>query len=139
MTDEIARWKSETDRAIASALQAQSRAGSAVGPLADELLAPLRDVSTGGKRVRALLLRAAHEACGGTRDGEATSVAAALELFQTAALVHDDVLDGSDTRRGNPATHRRIEALHTAQGWHGSAAKFGEAGAVLAGDLALMW
>ncbi|WP_062133430.1 polyprenyl synthetase family protein [Demequina aestuarii] len=138
MNDEIARWKSETDRAIAAALDEQTRAGAVLGPLAEELLTPLRDVSTGGKRVRALLLLAAHESCGGTQSHAATGVAAALELFQTAALVHDDVLDGSDTRRGRPATHRRVEALHDERGWHGDAAAFGEAGAVLAGDLALM-
>src|SRR5690606_6515861 len=74
----------------------------------------------------------------GGHHGAATSAAAAIELFQTAALVHDDVLDGSDTRRGHPALHRRVEALHATKGWHGGAAAFGEAGAVLAGDLALM-
>lgn len=138
MNDEIARWKSDTDHAISAALDEQGRAGAVLGPLADELLSPLRDVSTGGKRVRALLLLAAHASFGGAHAPAATGVAAALELFQTAALVHDDVLDGSDTRRGRPATHRRVQALHQERGWHGDAAAFGEAGAVLAGDLALM-
>lgn len=138
MNPEIARWKSATDRAISAALAEQSRAGEALGPVARELLAPLHEVAAGGKRLRALLLLAAHRAHRGADEGAATSTAAALELFQTAALVHDDVLDGSDTRRGQPATHRRVEALHAAQGWHGSAVEFGEAGGVLAGDLALM-
>lgn len=138
MADELARWRLQTDRAIAAALDSQSAAGAPLGPLADDLLAPLRTVSVGGKRVRALLLLASHAAHGGTRDDAAISVAAAIELFQTGALVHDDVLDGSDTRRGNPSTHRQVEALHSAAGWHGDSTAFGEAGAVLAGDLALM-
>ncbi|MFW7415287.1 polyprenyl synthetase family protein [Demequina sp. SO4-18] len=138
MTDQFDRWVEDTDRAIASALEAQSRAGAVLGAVSGELLEPLHDISSGGKRVRALLLLAAHDAFGGTQDRSATSVAAALELFQTAALVHDDVLDGSDTRRGRPSTHRRVESLHREQGWHGDSAEYGEAGAVLGGDLALM-
>jgi geranylgeranyl diphosphate synthase, type I len=64
---------------------------------------------------------------------------AALELLHTFALVHDDVMDGSDTRRGHPTAHRVLEAQHVAAGRRGSAARFGEASAVLIGDLCLVW
>lgn len=138
MEDQLALWKAQTDGAISAAMDAQSIAADALGALAQELLDPLRQIAGGGKRLRALLLMASHLAHDGTRTRAAVSVAAALELFQTAALVHDDVLDGSDTRRGKPSTHRRVESLHREQQWHGDAAAFGEAGAVLAGDLALM-
>src|SRR5690606_11531796 len=63
---------------------------------------------------------------------------AALELFQAAALFHDDVMDGSDTRRGRPSAHRAFEARHAQQGWSGSGARFGESAAILLGDLALI-
>jgi geranylgeranyl diphosphate synthase type I len=66
-------------------------------------------------------------------------VAAGLEIFHAAALVHDDIIDRSDTRRGRPAAHRRLEQLHAASGWGGSSAGFGEAGAILLGDLLLGW
>ena len=72
-------------------------------------------------------------------EGGIVAAAAALELFQAAALLHDDVMDDSDTRRGQPAAHRRFAALHTDQGWSGSADRYGLAGAVLAGDLCLAW
>jgi geranylgeranyl diphosphate synthase, type I len=65
--------------------------------------------------------------------------AASLEFFQAAALVHDDVMDDSDTRRGAPAVHRRFAALHRDHGWAGDSNRFGLAGAVLAGDLCLVW
>ena len=60
-------------------------------------------------------------------------------MFQAAALLHDDVMDGSDTRRGRPAAHRQFADLHRAQGWEGSPEAFGVAGAILAGDLCLSW
>jgi len=65
--------------------------------------------------------------------------AASLELLQACALVHDDLLDASDTRRGQPAAHVRFGAHHTDQGWPGEPGSFGSAGALLLGDLLLSW
>ncbi len=104
----------------------------------DELFDPLAVLASKGKRMRSTLLMMSHGAAGGGREDVALRVAAALEFFQVAALVHDDVLDDSDTRRGLPSTHRLIEGLHQESGWRGDAARFGTSGAVLAGDLALM-
>ena len=66
-------------------------------------------------------------------------IAASLEMFQGAALVHDDLLDQSDLRRGQPAVHKRFETLHSNSGWAGSTERFGVAGSVLVGDLMLGW
>ncbi len=74
-----------------------------------------------------------------TLDSPIVGVAAALEMFHAAALVHDDLLDQSDTRRGQPAIHKRFEALHKDNRYSGSAARFGVAGSVLTGDLLLAW
>jgi geranylgeranyl diphosphate synthase type I len=66
-------------------------------------------------------------------------ITAALEMFHAAALVHDDLLDQSDTRRGAPSVHKRFEALHKDSAWAGSPERFGIAGSVLVGDLMLGW
>ncbi len=66
-------------------------------------------------------------------------ICAALEMFHAAALVHDDLLDQSDTRRGKPAVHKNFESLHQTEGWAGSKERFGQAGSVLVGDLMLSW
>lgn len=66
-------------------------------------------------------------------------VAAALEIFHAAALVHDDLIDASDTRRGAPSAHRRFEADHRARHFVGNARRFGESAAILLGDLLLVW
>jgi geranylgeranyl diphosphate synthase type I len=135
--DDAAR-RSRVDEVIATALD---RLATDIAPAThspEELLAPVAALAAKGKRVRALLLLTAHDACGGREPERATVVAGAIELFQTAALIHDDVLDRSDTRRGLPSTHRALEALHSSHSWLGDAARFGEGGAILAGDLALM-
>lgn len=78
----------------------------------------------------------------GSSDAELAGIvaaASALEIFHAAALVHDDIIDNSDTRRGAPSAHRRFESLHGAQGWAGHPGDFGRASAILLGDLLLGW
>ena len=58
----------------------------------------------------------------------------ALELYQASALVHDDLLDDADTRRGSPSPHIHFAALHSKEGLWGNAEDFGRDGAVLVGD-----
>jgi geranylgeranyl diphosphate synthase type I len=113
-----------------------------------------RDFLSGGKRFRALFcfwgwqaVRTSDESfddqdagavtAGGPLDA-VVSVASALELFHAAALVHDDLIDNSDTRRGAPAAHKRFEALHEHEGWGGAGASFGTGAATLLGDLLLI-
>jgi geranylgeranyl diphosphate synthase, type I len=88
-----------------------------------------RLVRAGGRRVRPLLVILGHVAAGG-RIVDALPAAAGFELFHTFALIHDDVMDDEDERRGVPATHRRF-----AKGEPGGEA-FGRSVAILVGDLA---
>ncbi|TDD96405.1 polyprenyl synthetase family protein [Jiangella asiatica] len=105
-------------------------------PLADAAAAFL----SGGKHLRPTFCYWGWRAAGGDPAERAlVDVGAALELFQASALVHDDLIDGSDTRRGRPAVHRRFAALHRSARWHGDADAFGSAAAILLGDLMLTW
>ena len=69
--------------------------------------------SEGGKRLRAILALAAFDAACGAPDRRAAmlDLACGIEVFQTAALVHDDIIDDSDLRRGKPAAHKALSAL----------------------------
>lgn len=101
-----------------------------------------RETLSGGKRLRARFCHAGWQAASADRDPDLDALwglCAALEIFQSAALVHDDLIDNSDTRRGRPASHRALEAAHRSAGWHGDAEAFGRSSAVLLGDLLVAW
>jgi len=66
-------------------------------------------------------------------------IAASLDLLHLSALVHDDLIDASDTRRGGPAAHRFFESYHKEKGWQGDSEHFGRSAAVLLGDLLFTW
>jgi geranylgeranyl diphosphate synthase type I len=72
-------------------------------------------------------------------DDRMVPAAAALELFQACAIIHDDVMDRSDLRRGRPAVHRRFAAMHRAAEWGSDREGFGAGAAILVGDLCLGW
>jgi geranylgeranyl diphosphate synthase, type I len=115
-------------------------------------LAPFTDYSkellAGGKRFRALFCYwGNHAVVDATTDAPTddddlsvlATAATALELFHAAALVHDDIMDNSDTRRGRPSAHRHFELMHRESNWLGDAEAFGRSSALLLGDLLLAW
>lgn len=104
------------------------------------LLDSIRQLSTGGKRLRALLCYWGWRGAGGAaNDPRVVRAGAAIELFQSAALIHDDIIDRSATRRGAPAVHKQFENMHAEQGWRGDRNLFGMTGGIIAGDLCLSW
>jgi geranylgeranyl diphosphate synthase type I len=104
---------------------------------ADDLV---RFVLSGGKRLRPVFGWWGWRAAGGTEGADAVLRAVgALELIQACALVHDDLIDDSATRRGEPTVHARWAAAHRDGSWAGDPARFGAAVAILLGDIALAW
>jgi geranylgeranyl diphosphate synthase type I len=117
---------------------------SRLAPLGDDaarLLADAVAAVSGGKRFRAAFCYWGHRAVEPDPADEVALVraCASLELLHASALVHDDYMDASDTRRGRPATHRKLAGEHRAAGWRGDPEQYGAAGAILLGDLLLSW
>jgi geranylgeranyl diphosphate synthase type I len=110
----------------------------------EALIAPIEAlralVKVGGKRLRPVFCQWGFVGVGGDPDDPAlVDAAAGLELLHTFALLHDDVMDGSNTRRGTEAVHRRFMRLHREQRWQGEDRRFGEGVAILVGDLAFVY
>ncbi|MEP6624480.1 MAG: polyprenyl synthetase family protein [Acidimicrobiia bacterium] len=119
---EIARWTlvDETLRAPLEALQSL--------------------VMAGGKRLRPAFCHWAYVGAGGDpADPTVVDVGAALELLHTFALVHDDVMDNADRRRGQPSVHAAAITTHGEQRWRGEDRRFGEGVAILVGDFAFVY
>ncbi len=111
-----------------------------LGPDLDEFVSAAVDFVRGGKRLRPLFCRAGWLVAGGDpNDARLVHAAAALEWLQGSALVHDDLMDDSDTRRGRPSVHRDFEAKHRDAALVGDPERHGAAVAVLLGDLMLSW
>jgi len=134
-SDLRARVQAVVDAEISS----QSQVLSEIGDDLTSLVAAIGDLLQGGKRLRAAFLYWGYRAGGGPDNEAIIRAATAMEFFQAAALLHDDVMDDSDTRRGMPTAHRRLADQHAAAGWTGSGDRFGVAGAILAGNLCLTW
>ena len=141
--------------APAGLVEIASRVGDRIGALLDaevarwsEVDADLREplesltalVLAGGKRLRPAFCHWAFVGAGGDpSDPVVVDAGAALELLHTFALIHDDVMDGSVTRRGLDAVHVDFEARHTLSQWRGEGRRFGEGVAILVGDLAFVY
>jgi geranylgeranyl diphosphate synthase type I len=136
-------FRAEVQATLDRFLAAQSDRLAPLGDDAARLLAEARVTVSGGKRFRAAFCHWGYAAIAGAPTGaDAESVrraAAALELLHASALVHDDLMDASDTRRGRAATHRAFEAEHRSDGWRGDPRQYGAAAAILIGDLLLSW
>jgi geranylgeranyl diphosphate synthase type I len=129
-------------------LRERREAAAYIGTDYDGLIGALEEfVLRGGKRLRPLFAYWGWRAvapeqagdAGKTLDPDVLRLFGALELLQACALVHDDVIDASATRRGWPTVHVHFTDLHRKQAWRGTAAQFGLSAAILLGDLSLCW
>jgi geranylgeranyl diphosphate synthase type I len=117
LAEERARWAAVDERLA-----------EAVTELADHVLG-------GGKRLRAAFCYWAAVGAGAEEPPGVWDAAAAFELLQGFALIHDDVMDDADTRRGHATVHVRHARRLTDSGWRGEPRRYGEGVAILVGDL----
>lgn len=139
------------DARLASFLDSRSAELSEISPDIGHIMDYSRSMLATGKRFRARFCywgwragsQSEHDPLAGAETvndlDPVVALALSLEVFHAAALVHDDIMDNSDTRRGKPAAHKAFEALHRDRSYSGGSGHFGEATALLVGDLLLAW
>ena len=139
--ESCAKLLDRVDQRIAGLLNAEAAHWSSVDPrVAVPVEAVAELVNAGGKRLRPLFCVTGYLAAGADGDEDAVvDAAAALELLHAFALIHDDIIDNSPTRRGTPTAHAAYTDLHARRGWAGESRRYGEGVALLAGDLALSY
>lgn len=134
-------FRDAVSRAIAEFLDGRTSALDGLGADLAPVLDMARAFTSGGKRLRPAFCCWGYAAAAGSTEipDSVIAAAASLDLLHVAALMHDDVMDASDTRRGMPAAHVQFAQLHAGEHRRGSAAAYGQAGAILLGDLLLVW
>ncbi len=133
-----------TDARLEAFLAAEAERWNIIDPA---LVPPIESlealVLNGGKRLRPAFCHWGHQAVtgagveggGGSPTAALVDAGAALEMLHAFALAHDDVMDDSASRRGQPTTHVRHADQHRRAGWRGDPRRFGENVAILVGDL----
>ena len=131
--------RSRVHKAVGDFISRQRAILDAISDDLDPLVEAVTDLCAGGKRLRPAFAWWGWRGAGGGDSEKALHAVASLEFLQACALIHDDVMDGSDTRRGLPAAHRRFASVHRQASWLGSPEIFGTGAAILLGDLCLSW
>ena len=139
ITSDIASLRGQIDQILKDETLRYSEELRAIGPELDSVAAALIDFVDGGKRFRPIFAYLGYLATGASSQRFKLVACSSLELVHICALIHDDLMDGSDTRRKKPAIHRQFSDLHRKQSYQGDADRFGAAAAILLGDLALVW
>lgn len=134
-------FRGRLDRELAQWIESKRREAAAQGsPEMLELIDALGELLVqGGKRLRPALVYHTYRACGGPSDEEVLPLALATELLHTYLLIHDDIMDHAEVRRGLPAAHARFRDAHRERGFPGDSRDFGNSVAILLGDLAHTW
>lgn len=130
-------YRSELNTDLERQLRAKRREMKESAPESVRLVDVLSDlILSGGKRLRPALVHFGYRACGGDDPESLRPLEVATELLHTYLLVHDDIMDNADVRRGTPTAHVRFRDDHRRQGRPGDAEHYGTSLAILVGNLA---
>ncbi|MFM7451635.1 MAG: polyprenyl synthetase family protein [Actinomycetota bacterium] len=137
---DLSQLRAEIDKTLASFTVVRSAALVEIGPELVPVAVAMSDfITQGGKRFRPIFAYLGYLGSGAEAREEILRACTSLELVHVCALIHDDVMDGSDTRRNKPAIHKAFQQYHQDSSYKGSSERFGSSSAILMGDLALVW
>ena len=133
-----ARFTALVDARLSQVIERERGYYGGLDPLVDDMFTEIaRLVNAGGKRTRPEFAHLGWVAAGGEPCAQtAVNIGAAFELLHVSALVHDDVIDGAESRRGAPTTHVRVAEQHRHLGWAGEERRIAEGASVLTGNIA---
>ncbi|MGO9154730.1 polyprenyl synthetase family protein [Mycobacterium sp.] len=140
-TDQFDTWRTGVRRAVLAEIAefVSARCADTLGECGVDAAGEiLMEFVEGGKCLRSTFMYLGW-LCGAPASDATLSATASLELLHAFALLQDDVMDDSPSRRGRPAAHIQFASWHTRRGLSGSSRRFGESAAVLLGDLCLIW
>ena len=134
----LVEFRNQVEGSLAQFVQ-EKKAAWIETPLTPVLDAIERLVLDGGKRIRPAMCHAGYLIGGGSDEAALVPAAASLEMWHSFALIHDDIMDDSTTRRGARTVHCGLADLHQLTGWRGDSDRFGVAAGIIARDLCYAW
>lgn len=136
---QLSRIRHAVGEALGAFLGRQLGVLAAIGDDMLPWIDTMGELLASGKRLRPAFCYWGWRASAGPDCPEVFRAAAALELLHASALVHDDLMDASDTRRGHPAVHKQFASRSMAAGYAAASEQFGAGAAILIGDMLLAW
>lgn len=136
---QLASFKIEFEKRLEELLRFEGAKAMKIDPQYAIFIKILEEFTMrGGKRIRPAFMYFSFLACGGSEKAEIMKAARSVELLQTFLLMHDDLVDRSDLRRGQPTTHRMFEKEFERLDLSGDREHFGQSTAMICGDIAHM-
>ncbi len=133
---ELTSLKEEIEKQIESFLNSKIKSAGKISRYNQNGIADIKEFTLrGGKRIRPILLYKVYTMLGGNDMKKAFKASIFMELMQTYALVHDDVIDHSDLRRGKPSMHKKYEKLSHDAFDNKDPESFGKGMAINIGDI----
>lgn len=136
---QLASFKTKFEKGLGELLRVEGTKAMKIDPQYAIFIKILEEFTMrGGKRIRPAFMYFSYLACGGEDKMEITRAARSVELLQTFLLMHDDLVDRSDLRRGKPTTQRMFEKEFEKLDLLGDREHFGRSTAMICGDIAHM-
>jgi geranylgeranyl diphosphate synthase type I len=131
-------WKTEIEQVLRAYLQRKEEELGLINEWGADVCRRLLDFSTRGKMIRGGLIIAGCRMFGGEAGEHSAQAAAAMELLQSSFLIHDDIMDRDEVRRGAPTVYSQYKSLGAGR-LLPDPARFGDSHAICAGDVAFFF
>jgi geranylgeranyl diphosphate synthase type I len=133
--DYLANYTRAAEKFLDKFFLEKKREAAKISPFCQEMIGIYREYMRGGKMARGALVYLGYQCMGGKNKKIALPASAAIEIFHSFLLMHDDWIDGDLVRRGKPTIHVQYEKIFRQKKWQGKAFHWGESMAVMLGDI----
>ncbi len=134
---ELKKWREKINKELEKEFGTHKQRAEKIHPEGVKVIDYLEDYTMrGGKRVRPALIIAGYKAVGGEEPEKIVPASLSIEALQSYLLIHDDIMDEDELRRGDTTLHKMYEEYHEKEFPDGRAERFGENMGIIVGDIA---
>lgn len=136
LNEVVALYTPKIEEALIKFIDSEINYARSLGSFHEEYYSNLKEfLLRGGKRLRPLAFIMAYRGVGGVDEAASIEASLCVELLHNSSLIHDDIIDRDETRRGGPTFHAKYREWHRALGARRSSKHFGVSLGILGGGL----